>query len=123
MAPIAIPAETKAANGTTPAHGQVDISALKEQLKAANLNAKKDFILPPENTLRRYAKAGIDLSGGYPYFPPKPDFVQDVAQIQTNLREYNDPALRADPEKKALFSAATSVRNLTTNIGVSSKSR
>ena len=91
------------------------IAALKAQLRSS----KSDITLPPDNTLRRYQKAGIDLSGGYPYFPPKPDYVQDVAKIRTDLRKYVDPASRADPEKKALFSAAKKVVDLTTHIGVS----
>lgn len=115
MAPIAIDDST---TFTSSARGTAtdDIAALKAGLK--NLNV--DLVLPPDNTLRRYAKAGIDLSGGYPYFPPKPDFVQDVTKIRTDLREYVDPGTRADKEKKALFGAAESVRNLTTHIGVSS---
>ncbi|WVR03028.1 hypothetical protein IAU60_000017 [Kwoniella sp. DSM 27419] len=74
-------------------------------------------ILPPDNTLRRYQKAGIDLSNGYPYFPPKPEFVQEVTKIREDLREYVDPGTRADPEKKALFGAAKEVKDLTTWIG------
>jgi hypothetical protein len=63
------------------------------------------------------------ISKGYPYFPPKPDFVQDVEKIRTDLRQYVDPGTRADPEKKALFGAAKSVTNLTTHIGVSTTSQ
>ncbi|KAJ7471176.1 hypothetical protein B0H11DRAFT_2433749, partial [Mycena galericulata] len=72
---------------------------------------------PPANTLRRYEKAGIDISQGYPYLPNKPEFVQDVEKLQTNLRDYVDPGTRADPEKKALFGAAKEVRNLSIHIG------
>jgi hypothetical protein len=57
-------------------------------------------------------------SEGYPYFPNKPEFVQDVEKLQTNLRDYVDPATRADPEKKALFGAAKEVRNLSIHVGV-----
>lgn len=97
-----------------------DISEIKAKLAAVDLS-KVNLTLPPENTIRRYHKAGIDLSGGYPYFPPKPDFVQDVFKVREDVRngkEYVDPATRADPEKKALFGAATSVTDLTTHIGV-----
>lgn len=57
---------------------------------------------------------------GYPFFPKDvPKFVSEVAAIRTDLREYVDPATRADPEKKALFGAAKEVSNLTVHIGVS----
>ncbi|WRT63144.1 uncharacterized protein IL334_000047 [Kwoniella shivajii] len=110
MAPIAIDTNT---SQTAPQSSVDDIAALKAKLHAA----KGDILLPPDNTLRRYQKAGIDISNGYPYFPPKPDYVQDVTKIRESIREYQDPGLRADPEKKALFSAAKEVKNLTTWIG------
>jgi len=78
---------------------------------------KAEVVLPPLNTQNRYKKAGIDISQGYPYYPPKPEFVQDVEKIRTSLREYVDPATRADPQKKALLSAAKEVRDLTVHIG------
>lgn len=98
--------------------GTIDVAALKASLLALNNPAIK---LPPDNTLRRYARAGIDLSAGYPYFPPKPATVQDVYEIrkEQTLRNYVDPGTRADKEKKALFGAAKEVRQLTTHIGVS----
>ena len=113
MAPIAIgtPARDQA-------DGVQDITTRIANLKAQLKENKGVPVVPPENTLKRYLKAGIDLSGGYPYYPPKPKFVQDVEAIRTNLREYVDPGTRADPEKKALFGAAKEVRNLTINIGV-----
>ena len=102
--------------------GAIDIAALKASLLALNNPAIK---LPPDNTLRRYARAGIDLSAGYPYFPPKPATLQDVYEIrkEQTLREYVDPGTRADPEKKSLFGAAKEVRQLTTHIGVSAGPR
>jgi hypothetical protein len=116
MAPIATD-PTPTAN---PASGE-DITALKARLQALKLDGEP-LHLPPDNTLRRYAKAGIDLSGGYPYFPPKPEFVGDVKAVREDARDgkpYVDPATRADKEKKALFGAAKEVRDLTTHIGVS----
>ena len=107
MSPIAIPQQNDAHT--------IDIASLKQSLTGV-----EKLTLPPDNTLKRYQKAGIDLSNGYPYFPPKPEFVQEVQKIRTDLREYVDPGTRADPEKKALFEAAEKVTNLTTNIGVSS---
>lgn len=110
MAPVAI-AQSQ------PANSEIDISTLKASLAQID-RSKIDLTLPPENTLRRYQKAGIDLSKGYPYFPPKPKYVQEVEKIRTDLREYVDPGTRADPEKKALFGAASKVTYLTSNIGV-----
>ena len=135
MAPIALDTTQPQSNNPV---AQDDVAALKARLQALHTDAANDtlgtgdeglngkpraradaLVLPPDNTLRRYLKAGIDLSGGYPYFPPKPEFVQDVAKIRTDLREYVDPGTRADKDKKALFGAAKEVRNLTTHIGVS----
>lgn len=114
MAPIAV--------DTPPAQSSFeDISAIKAQLEEV-AKSNPSLILPPDNTIRRYAKAGIDLSKGYPYYPPKPDFVQDVTKIREEARDgrtYVDPGTRADKEKKALFGAAKEVNDLTTHIGVS----
>ncbi|KAK8844848.1 hypothetical protein IAR55_006698 [Kwoniella newhampshirensis] len=109
MAPIAIDTP----NSVQERSSADDVAELKAQLQAS----RADIVLPPDNTLRRYQKAGIDLSNGYPYFPPKPDFVQDVTKIRTDLREYVDPGTRADKEKKALLGAAKEVRDLGTWIG------
>jgi len=105
MAPVAV--EPPAQNG-------VDVEATKRDLREAS---KPTLILPPPNTQLRYKKAGIDLSNGYPYYPVAPETVQEVHAIRTDLRDYVDPATRADPEKKALFSAAKEVRDLTEHIG------
>ncbi|WVQ82937.1 hypothetical protein IAT38_005073 [Cryptococcus sp. DSM 104549] len=109
MAPIAIDSP---ASAETTNKGQEDVATLK-----ARLQSKPDIILPPDNTLKRYLKAGIDLSNGYPYYPPKPQYVQEVSKLRENLREYVDPGTRADKEKKALFGAAKEVNNLTPWIG------
>jgi hypothetical protein len=63
----------------------------------------------PEPAKQRLQKAGIDISQGYPYIPPKPEFIQDVYAIRAEDREYTDAGTRADPQKKALFSAAKAV--------------
>lgn len=114
MAPIA----TDTFTDTAPGSNGPDIAALKKQLAQVKLD-NASLTLPPDNTLKRYLKAGIDLSKGYPYFPPKPEFVEEVTTIRTDLREYVDPATRADPAKRALLGAATKVVDLTTHIGVS----
>ncbi|KAJ7243445.1 hypothetical protein C8J57DRAFT_1365955 [Mycena rebaudengoi] len=108
MAPVA----TAVTPTPTPAH-----QVVKETITPVYPEESATFKRPPANTLRRYEKAGIDISQGYPYFPNKPEFVQDVEKLQTNLRDYVDPATRADPEKKALFSVAKEVRNLSIHVG------
>lgn len=71
----------------------------------------------PERTRARLEKAGIDLSNGYPYRPAKPLYLDDVYKIRDYDREHVDPGTRADPEKKALLSAAKEVIHLTSHIG------
>ncbi|PMD40931.1 alpha-ketoglutarate-dependent sulfonate dioxygenase [Hyaloscypha variabilis F] len=71
----------------------------------------------PGPTRQRLEKANVDLSNGYPYTPGQPLYVQDVEQIRNKPREFIDAGSRADPEKKALFNAATKVIHLTNHIG------
>jgi hypothetical protein len=78
---------------------------------------KKDTLGLPEPTRIRLEKAGIDLSNGYPYRPAKPLYLDDAYKIRDYDRPHVDPGSRADPEKKALFSAAKEVIHLTTHIG------
>ncbi|KAF2097986.1 alpha-ketoglutarate-dependent taurine dioxygenase [Rhizodiscina lignyota] len=78
---------------------------------------KKDSLGLPPNTRARFEKAGIDLSGGYPYRPARPLYLDDVYNIRDKDRPHVDPGSRADPEKKALFGAAKEVINLTSHIG------
>ncbi|KAL8292255.1 hypothetical protein RQP46_001721 [Phenoliferia psychrophenolica] len=84
-----------------------------------NAELEQGALLPPPSTQARYAKAGIDISKGYPSYPVPPKFVSEVSKIRTDLRKtpYVDPATRADPEKRALFGAAKEVRDLTVHIG------
>ena len=78
---------------------------------------KKDTLnLPPESR-KRLEKSGVDLSNGYPYRPAKPLYLQDVQKIRDYHREHLDPGARADPAKRALFSAAEKVIDLTAHIG------
>ncbi|KAF2707102.1 TauD-domain-containing protein [Pleomassaria siparia CBS 279.74] len=77
----------------------------------------KDTLGLPEPTRKRLEKAGIDLSNGYPYRPAKPIYLDDVHNIRNYDREFVDPGTRADPEKKALLSAAKEVKDLTAHIG------
>lgn len=63
----------------------------------------------PERSRQRLEAAGIDLTQAYPEHPKKVLYLQDVYKLRGEDREYIDPASRADPEKKALFSAAKEV--------------
>lgn len=78
---------------------------------------KEDTLGLPIEARQRFEKAGIDLSKGYPYRPAKPLYLQDVYNIRNKDRHYGDAGARADPEKKALLSAAKEVIDLTTHIG------
>jgi hypothetical protein len=79
--------------------------------------SKKDTLPLPPNSRARLEKAGIDLSAGYPYRPARPLFLDDVYNIRNDERAYTDAGTRADPEKKALLSAAKDVIHLTRHIG------
>ncbi|KAL9087502.1 MAG: hypothetical protein Q9165_006613 [Trypethelium subeluteriae] len=78
---------------------------------------KKDTLGLPETSRARLEKAGIDLSNGYPYRPLKPLYLDDVYNVRNKERPHVDPGSRADPKKKALFSAAEKVIDLTAHIG------
>lgn len=65
----------------------------------------------PELSRKRLEAAGIDLTQEYPEHPKKVLYLQDVYKLRGEDREYIDPASRADPEKKALLSAAKEVSN------------
>lgn len=77
---------------------------------------KQTLPLPPASR-KRLEKAGIDLSEGYPYRPSRPLYLDDVYKIRDHDRTHVDPGTRADPEKKALLSAAKEVIHLTRHIG------
>ncbi|RMZ86882.1 hypothetical protein DV736_g5893, partial [Chaetothyriales sp. CBS 134916] len=78
---------------------------------------KKDTLGLPDRTRDRLAKAGIDLSQGYPYRPSRPLYLQDVYNIRNVEREHIEAGARADKSKSALLSAAKKVTDLTTHIG------
>lgn len=78
---------------------------------------KKDTLGLPATARTRLEKAGIDLSGGYPYRPAGPLYLDDAYAIRDYDRPHVDPGSRADNEKKALFSAAKEVIHLTSYIG------
>jgi len=78
---------------------------------------RKDTLPLPAPARERLEKAGIDLSQGYPYRPARPLYLDDVYNIRNYDRPHVDPGTRADPEKKALLSAAKEVIHLTKHIG------
>ncbi|KAL1900578.1 hypothetical protein Sste5346_002301 [Sporothrix stenoceras] len=78
---------------------------------------RKDTLGLPKTAVDRLTKAGIDLSNGYPYRPARPLYLDDVYKIRGEDRAYEDAGARADKSKKALFSAATKVTDLTAHIG------
>ncbi|KAF2649414.1 TauD-domain-containing protein [Lophiostoma macrostomum CBS 122681] len=98
MAPVALPS----------------ISHIQEK---DTVQPKKDTLGLPETARKRLEKAGIDLSNGYPYRPAKPLYLDDATKIRDADRPFFDAGSRADPEKKALLSAAKDVIHLTSNIG------
>jgi hypothetical protein len=71
----------------------------------------------PASTRRRFEAAGINLSGGYPLLPTDFEYIQDAEAKGDEAHPYSDAGLRANPEKKALFGAATAVNHLTSHIG------
>ncbi|ODQ78453.1 hypothetical protein BABINDRAFT_162674 [Babjeviella inositovora NRRL Y-12698] len=76
-------------------------------------------LLPP-TTLARFEKYGIDVSQGYPEVPPQekiPTFLDEAFAVRNEGYPYVDRGKNADPEKKALFGAATEVIHLTKHIG------
>ena len=78
---------------------------------------RKDTLALPVAARERLEKGGVNLSTGYPYRPSRPLYVDDVYNIRNYDRPHVDPGTRADPEKKALLSAAKQVIHLTKHIG------
>ncbi|KAL4769360.1 hypothetical protein BDW60DRAFT_224888 [Aspergillus nidulans var. acristatus] len=78
---------------------------------------RKDTLGLPATARERLEKGKVDLSNGYPYRPSRPLYLDDVYRIRDYDREHVDPGTRADPEKKALLSAAKEVIPLTKHIG------
>lgn len=78
---------------------------------------RKDTLGLPGPTRKRLEKAGIDISAGYPYRPSRPLYADDVLNVRNYDRPHIDPSTRADPEKKALLSAAKEAISLTSHIG------
>ena len=91
-------------------------SAIDDRIVDVEVPKKDDLGLPPA-ARGRLEKAGIDLSKGYPYRPLRPLYLDDVYKIREHDRPYVDAGSRADPQKKALLSAAKEVIHLNRHIG------
>ena len=78
---------------------------------------RKDTLGLPAPSRARLEKANIDLSGGYPYRPARPLYLQDAFEIRNEPWKHDDAGARADKSKSALLSAATNVTHLTAHIG------
>jgi hypothetical protein len=90
-----------------------------EKDSGSEASASNALLELPKHALARMRKAGIDLSGGYPWIPVSngPIYWQDLSNLRTDPWKHNDPASRADRSKSALFSAAVKVTDITTHIG------
>lgn len=74
----------------------------------------------PAPARTRFEKAGIDLSKGYPVIlDPKsiPRFIHEAYEIRNEVFPYIERAIKADPHKRALLSAAKEVQHLTKHLG------
>lgn len=72
--------------------------------------------LLPGPTRERFESAGLDISQ-YPFWPQRPTDLALATAVRDEVREHNDPGLRADKSKKALFSAAKEVIDLSPHLG------
>lgn len=100
---------------SAPSTLEIDI---KKEKKNAGLGKFVNLI--PPHSKARLEKYNVDLSEGYPEVPSAeliPTFVDEAFEIRNRDFPYIERGKNADPEKKALFSAAKEVRNLTTHIG------
>lgn len=88
-----------------------------------NVVGKEASLTPadlPTATKNRYARHNVDISGGYPFVPASediPKFVAEAYEIRNEDYPFVERGKNADPEKKALFGAASEVRDLTKHIG------
>lgn len=76
--------------------------------------------LLPATSRKRLEEDGIDLSKGYPEIPDRteiPVFVDQAYAIRNKELPFIERGKNADPEKKALFGAATEVIHLTKRVG------
>ncbi|VEU22730.1 DEKNAAC103768 [Brettanomyces naardenensis] len=74
----------------------------------------------PASSRSRLEADGVDLSKGYPKIPDRtkiPVYLDEAFAIRNEDYPYIERGANADPEKKALFSAATEVKDLTKHIG------
>ncbi|ODQ47697.1 hypothetical protein PICMEDRAFT_15617 [Pichia membranifaciens NRRL Y-2026] len=100
---------------------KINITRAKNTKVSFETGADKTGLeLLPESTRKRLEADGIDVSKGYPEVPDRskiPIFVDQAHAIRDSDVPFVDRGKNADPEKKALFGAATEVINLTKNVG------
>ncbi|WWD17863.1 hypothetical protein CI109_102307 [Kwoniella shandongensis] len=86
---------------------------------AVNTNDNKDSLGRPfalaQSTKLRLEEAGIDLSHGYPEYPPKPKNLADA--LRKEAWEHVEAGARADKKKDALLGAAKEVIHLSPHLG------
>jgi alpha-ketoglutarate-dependent taurine dioxygenase len=102
-------------------HNELNITRSRdENLKFEGGGDKLGLALLPESSRKRLEDAGLDLSSGYPEVPERdqiPIFVDQAYAIRDYDFPYIERGANADPEKRALLSAATEVINLTKHVG------
>ncbi|GMM48744.1 hypothetical protein DAPK24_053420 [Pichia kluyveri] len=98
-------------------HKELSISRSRKSI----VNDEQDGLkLLPESSRKRLEDGGIDLSKGYPEVPNRdeiPIFVDEAHAIRDYDVPFVDRGSQADPEKKALFGAATEIIHLTDKVG------
>lgn len=93
-----------------------DDNTLRVSLKNESHDSQIKYL--PANARSRFERHGVDLSKGYPEWPEQtPLFLEDGYSIRSEPWEHVERGKAADPEKKALFSAAKEVKHLTKYIG------
>ncbi|KAM9893462.1 hypothetical protein OXX79_009328 [Metschnikowia pulcherrima] len=109
------------------------LSSVVNKLAQLNVAGSKNYRKPvltgsaaswleglPEPARKRFDKYGIDLSKGYPKVPERaeiPTFLDEAYAIRSVEYPYIERGKNADPQKKALFGAATEVIDLTAHVG------
>lgn len=80
------------------------------------IQVKKNTLNLPPASRSRLEKAGMNSLTAI-HSLKKPFYLEDVREIRSTYCEHPDASAQADPAKKAVFSAAKEVNNLTPHIG------
>ncbi len=100
-------------------NGIINIDPASRVRKIAGSNSS-DIERLPATARARFERHNVDLSGGYPIRKQASDipvYLDEALKIRSEPFEIVDRGTFADPEKKALFGAATKVIDLTKHIG------